>query len=609
MAGKHIEDVFLERPKANEKARALLYLDKLISEASNDNRGEDLRELKEIQRLLKDKRYGLVWEEHVELVEEEMKTKIPIFREDVEKKFCDDPNNPNYNFLLEGDNLHSLHLLEKTHKGKIDVIYIDPPYNTGTKEGAFKYNDRLVDKTDSFKHSKWLSFMESRLTIMKQLLSDTGVIFISIDDNEQSHLKILMDDILGEENFIATIVQNKLNAKNDAVNIQKNHEYILVYRSKTIYDGAKVKPNLIKKEVIEKEVFKENNRYYMINDSITTRGEGGTLNARPNLGYTVYYNTLSKDKIAVQDYSLELAKTSNEMSIYKNKSELIDAGYYPIRPPKVRGKLGAWTWSLDKFNDESDNIIITGKPPKFAVKKRTFVKSGDVVEINEKYFFKKLHISNSKSVLDFSTNDGSTALSKIMDGETIFTNPKNVEMIKYLISLFPDSKCTILDFFAGSGTTGQAVIELNAEDGGNRNFILCTNNENKIAEEVTYERMKRVSSGTDKYEAHPMNFKYFKTDFISTKDEFLEESLLSNVRTLVELEHAVDLKNSSLDIALTFQEAERLDLSSLTTVYMRSQVHEMLESHILKKYCDARVKIIDIPERYFTKELKAEGLL
>ena len=139
-------EIFNERPHENEKKRALSYISKLLEDARNDkeNRGEDIRNLEEVQRLLNSKKYGLVWERHNEIVEEEMKTKIPVFVEDESKKIHDNRDSEGFNFLLEGDNLHSLHLLGKTHSGKIDVIYIDPPYNTGNKD--FKYNDAFVDK-------------------------------------------------------------------------------------------------------------------------------------------------------------------------------------------------------------------------------------------------------------------------------------------------------------------------------------------------------------------------------------------------------------------------------------------------------------------------------
>ncbi|WP_207233201.1 hypothetical protein [Holzapfeliella floricola] len=154
---------FIERPYMNEHQRALSYIDKLLDHAKQDkeNRSEDIRELEEIQNLLAVKKYGLVWEPHIEKFEEKLKDNIPVFYEDKTKKICDVTDSNQFNFLLEGDNLNSLHLLTKTHSDKIDVIYIDPPYNTGNKD--FVYNDIYLDNSDNFKHSKWLSFMQKKI--------------------------------------------------------------------------------------------------------------------------------------------------------------------------------------------------------------------------------------------------------------------------------------------------------------------------------------------------------------------------------------------------------------------------------------------------------------
>lgn len=188
-----------------------------------------LDNLSMIENELTKKKYGLIWEEHEERVDKELETKIPVFEEIKEKEIVSDPIDK-INFLLEGDNLHSLYLLEKTHKEKIDVIYIDPPYNTGKED--FVYNDKMVDTLDGYIHSKWLSFMEKRLKIAKKLLKKDGIIFISIDENEISQLKMLCDEIFGENNRLSTHhikvrYDNKsLNEDNDW---QPVMEYILIY--------------------------------------------------------------------------------------------------------------------------------------------------------------------------------------------------------------------------------------------------------------------------------------------------------------------------------------------------------------------------------------------
>lgn len=212
----------------------------IAASPQDENTGNLLSYLSDLEKDVNGKKYGLVFEEHREEIDEVLDTHTPVLTEDRDL-FID--NGGQMNFLIEGDNLASLKLLEKTHKNKIDLIYIDPPYNTGNKD--FIYDDIFVDSEDSFKHSKWVSFMSERLNIAKKLLSNEGAIFIQIDDNEQAPLKLLCDDVFSADNFMGIIIQNKMNAKNDTVNIQKNHEYIIAYRKKTLYiNGSRVKPTL-----------------------------------------------------------------------------------------------------------------------------------------------------------------------------------------------------------------------------------------------------------------------------------------------------------------------------------------------------------------------------
>ena len=587
-----------------KRQRMLEFLSKIKEEHNDD---ETLIAIGEIENELNSKKYGLVWEKHEEQVDMMMQDNIPVFSEVKEKEITSTDDN-SYNFLLEGDNLHSLKLLEKTHTGKIDIIYIDPPYNTKNKD--FIYDDNMIGEDDGYRHSKWLSFMSERLEIARSLLSKYGVIFISIDDNEQAQLKLLCDDIFGNDNFLGTIIQNKQNAKNDTIDIQKNHEYILCYRRKANYtDNKKIKPTLVLKSEKLRPAYLESKKFYIINDSITTRGEGGTLNARPNLGYTVYYNPKTNDVIAIDDYDIELAKKSNtESDVYRHDDEMISNGYIPIIPPKVRGKLGCWTWSMSKFNNEKNNIVITGKKDKYQVKKRTFVDKESIELINEKYFYRTTTESNSRSIIDFSTNEGTNTLSAVMGKSGIFNNPKNMEMIKYLLSLSPFKNGIILDFFAGSGTTGQAALELNKEDGGNRKFILCTNNENNICEDVTYERIKRVINGYAEVEGISANLKYFKTDFISKDADDVTEELLSHIKEMVELENGITLDNKKHLIVLSDEEADRLEkdwdnYDEVKGIYVSRNVLFTTSQNALF----SNVEIHVIPNYYFEYELKEVG--
>ena len=411
------------------------------------------------------------------------------------------------NMIIHGDNLLALKSLLPQYEGRVDCIYIDPPYNTGNEKWV--YNDNVNDPRikkwlgevvgaegeDLSRHDKWLCMMYPRLKLLYKLLSDHGAIFISIDDNEQANLKLLCDEIFGSTNAIGPIIQNKMNAKNDTLNVQKNHEFILAYRKKPLLsDGGKIIPTLVKQTQIVKEVFEENGEFYYINDAITTRGEGGTLIARPNLGYTVYYNPLTKDKVAIIDYNIEKVKDAHTIEdLYTDNVELVNQGYIPIRPPKVRGKLGCWTWSIDKFNEDKRFIVITGKSNNYAVKKRTFVDKNNVYKDENKFYYRTTTLSNSRSILEFSTNDGTSIFNEIMGQYSLFDNPKNVSLLEYLFNLIPYKTAVILDSFAGSGTTAHAVLDLNKKDGGNRKFILVEMMD--YADTITAERVKRVIDG------------------------------------------------------------------------------------------------------------------
>lgn len=396
------------------------------------------------------------------------------------------------NLYIEGDNLEVLKLLQESYLGKVKMIYIDPPYNTGNdfiyaddfmrsqdeenrQMGMYDEDEnRLFKNNDSNGrfHSDWCSMMYSRLMLARNLLTDDGVIFISIDDNEQVNLSKICDEVFGAGNRIGPIIQNKQNAKNDTVNIQKNHEFILVYRKSTLQDGTNIKATLKRSVTVYRDVFEENGRFFYLNDPITTRGEGGTLNARPNLGYTIYYNPATKDFKAEMDYDVELAKKcNNEEEVYSPIQTLMCSGYVAVRPPHVRGKLGCWTWSIDKFRTEKDNIIITGKNGSFTARKRTFVDGTSVQKKDGKLVYTSTTDANSRSILDFSTNEGTNELNSLIDGN-IFNNPKNLEMLKYFIELVRDSNMIILDFFSGSATTAHAVMQLNAKDNGHRKFIM-----------------------------------------------------------------------------------------------------------------------------------------
>lgn len=490
------------------------------------------------------------------------------------------------NLFIEGDNLEALKLLQENYLGKVKMIYMDPPYNTGND---FVYNDdfaesseeyfersiqrdeegnRLVANTESNGryHSDWLSMMLPRLKLARNLLSDDGVIFISIDDNEVHNLRKLCDEIFGYENQVNPIVHNKLNSKNDTANVQRNHEYVLCYRKSIQYlTGSTVVPSLVKKETVSNEVFKEESRFYIIKDPITTRGDGGELNKRKNLGYSVYYNEVTKDFMAVHDYDINLAETSNiEEEVYTANVELLSAGYTPIRPPKVRGKLGAWTWGIENFNKNKDEIIIYNGRSGYSVRKREFVDAEKVSQDGDRYYVQYLKESNSRSIIEYSTNDGTTHLSSVLEETGIFSNPKNQEMLKYLISLLPNKDFLCVDFFAGSSTTAHAVMQLNAEDGGNRKFIMVQLPEEieekheafkagyKTIAEISKERIRRAGKQILEGECHEnwnkdVGFRVLKVDSTNMKDVYYRPDELGQ-QDLTNLVSPVKEDRSSEDL-------------------------------------------------------------
>ncbi len=582
---------FNERPHQNEKAEALTYVRYLMEQARKESNHEELPKLEKLIGLIDSKRYGLVWEEHAELVEEEMKIKIPVFIEDEIRKIHGNPDSTDYNFLLEGDNLHSLHLLKKTHAGKIDVIYIDPPYNTGNKD--FVYNDKIVDKTDGYSHSKWLSFMSKRLEIAQELLSDTGVIFISIDDNEQAQLKLLCDQIFGNKNYLNTIVVKAKTSSGASgggqdKKLKKNFEYILIYlKNETVMLEKPIKKIKISDYISKHKENKVGFYYTRILEECGERklikeDEGIKIYQHQNFRFSTVVEKMKLENLSIDEvynkyfskiFMVTNAQTSilNRINrIMTEKGKLISYDYIP-KSGKFRGqKITKYVWN--------QTLVVW-----FA---ESAIKEGHSV-------YKTLQIGNLWDDISWGRLD-------LQGGVSLKNGKKPLSLLNRLLKISVGKNSTILDFFAGSGTTGHAVAQLNKEDGGNRKYILCTNNENNICEEVTYKRLSNIQ------EELPHNLKYFKTQFIDKDDEDLEYALLNNVKTLIELEHAIDLKESDKTVAFTLSEIRNLDLTGIKTVYVRQHSHALMEKEDRLRY--EGVELVDVPEYYFAKEMSEAGL-
>lgn len=345
--------------------------------------------------------------------------------------------------LIKSDNFQALNTLLPKYQNKVDLIYIDPPYNTG--------NDGFV-YTDKFNHSSWLTMMSNRLELAKKFLKDSGSMFVSIDDNEQARLKILCDEVFGEENFMANLIWLKRNAQNDANTIQKNQEYILSYGKNIILTSIN---QIIQEEKVKVFQDEKTGGFYYEGSGLTTGGAGGTLNARPNLGYSIYYNPKTKDFFAKDDYDKELAKVSDdEKEVYTSELTFLENGYEVIRPPKKGVRLGRWTWALDKFNALRDDILIRKNGSRYFVLKKEWLNPKKVKkDENGNYYAITAKTNPPKSYIDFvGSGIGSKELMNIFENK-IFDTPKPERLLKRICDIGSNQDSLILDFFAGSGTT------------------------------------------------------------------------------------------------------------------------------------------------------------
>jgi len=438
--------------------------------------------IKVIEQLQSRKKYGLVWDEErtKEKFEKDSENAIPVLSAVKEKSIATN-NNSQTHILIEGDNYHALSVLNYTHQNSVDLIYIDPPYNTGKQD--FKYNDKWVDDEDGFKHSKWLSFMSKRLRITKQLLKEDGLFIAHIDEHESSTLNLLLDDIFGEENNLGVMVWDKKNPKGDARGVSAQHEYLFVYakNASEVFKTEKIqrpKKNALK--IIEKanELFARKNSIDIPNDL--------KIIARK---YKLPKELLEGYK---REVNLEVINSEFQEWIKKQSFSGGETAYSKIDDNGDVYRLVSMAWP-NKKKAPADYFIplihpVTGKacpipgrgwrnPPttmKLLLDKGLVVFGKDEsVQPQRKYLLKENMFENIPSILSFGSSDDS--LLRDMDVE--FENPKPVEFCKQIIEWFSPKDGIVLDFFAGSGTVAHAVLELNKNGDSNRQAILSTNNE------------------------------------------------------------------------------------------------------------------------------------
>lgn len=466
------------------------------------------------------KKYGLVWEDKPEDVHEQLRTYIPVFKEVKEKAVIYDPADepsqaqlkdnelftpdddsdpskdkpqkiPNH-ILIESDNFQALIALQYSHLQKVDFIYIDPPYNTGAKD--WKYNNHYVDENDAYRHSKWIGFLDKRLRVAKSLLKDDGIICVTIDDYELPRLWMLLEDIFGHSNHLGTVV-----IRNNPKGRMTKRKFSLVHEYAVFYGKSEL--SYIKKLPEEPEdkthnyIQDEEGNWYL---PINLRKQGVDSNAVNKNGilserfYPIYYDPI----------------TGQVSSVHK-----LDVEIWPI---DSKGVQRIWRRSKDIIDEMYENGSLWVQETSYGLQ----------------VYFKFLGGLDGKLAQSIWTEPqcsasdyGTKILDAILGEREKFQYPKAPFAVSQSILCASHMKdAVILDFFAGSGTTLQAVMELNAEDGGNRQCILVTNNENNICEEVTYERNKRVIQGYTTPKGNRVeglrknNLRYFKTELLDREE-------------------------------------------------------------------------------------------
>lgn len=503
------------------------------------------------------KKYGLVWEDKPEDIEERLREDLPVLIERNDEKvhpiISDNPEAPNH-LIIEGDNLAALTELSYTHAGKVDVIYIDPPYNRG--ENDFKYNDTFIDKDNPFKHSLWLNFMSKRLKAAKALLSDTGIIIIHIDEHEYNALSLLLDEVFSSQNNLGTIVWNKMNPKGDAKGVASMHEYIIIFaKSKDIFLsqegtllrqkpnaekilakarclfsklGKKATPEEIKKAVApfgySKELLKDFEVTYDID--LINKEFQNWLAASPFGKGEKAYKYISPSGRVFRSVSMA----------WPNKETAPEDYWIPLLHPETGEEcpLPSKGWrnpplTMERLLGSSDTYEVAGLTIKGEIVFSR--KKNGTLNIPERIYYLDENMSeNVPSIY----NDGSSDDTLLKNLKISFEYPKTVSVASYLIkNIHPEARL-IVDFFAGSGTTLHAVMSLNAEDGNRRRCILCTNNESNICEDATYKRNAQIIQGyqvaKDTYVSglSDNNLRYYRTEFLP------RERSVKNMRALVE---------------------------------------------------------------------------
>lgn len=443
-----------------------------------------IAELKTQIRKLKKNNLGLVFEDKPEAVVEQCQAQVPVLKEIVKNRLNLNEEYPN-NLMIEGDNYLALSVLNYTHKKSIDLIYIDPPYNTGAKN--WKYNNDYVDKEDEYRHSKWLSFMRHRLNLTKNLLKEDGVLVCAIDENEQAHLSVLLKQIfVAYDQYTITVIHNPGGIQGN--NFSYTHEYAIFLIPK----GQKLVGLQDRRD----------------NPDVRPLRDVSTGNHLRKDAKNCFYPVLVKDKKII-----EFGDVCDDSFHPKSANIVRRDGVVEIYPIDPSGNERKWVFARQSVEQIKDELEVVEN------KKRKIL---DIVRTKTMFNYKTVWTDKK-----YNANIFGTKLLREILPQCDFDFPKSLHTVYDCLFAVVGQRphANVLDFFAGSGTTAHAVLKMNKEDGGNRKFILCTNNENNnggnggIAEAVCYPRLKAVINGYKNKKGEtvaglPGKLFYYQTDLV-----------------------------------------------------------------------------------------------
>ena len=517
------------------------------------NKKELLQVIDKMEKDLKSKKYGIVWdsEKEPEQVVLDCENNLPILKRIKEKEIKTDESEDN--ILIEGDNYHALTCLNYTHKDKIDVIYIDPPYNTGKKD-EWKYNDKYIDQNDGYRHSKWLNMMEKRLGLAKNLLKETGVLFISIGEQEVSNLNLLCGKIFGYSNFLTLIARISKTASDKGNHFAPSCDYVVCYaKNKSCIDTSNFY------DEIDEDLYTKEDKDGIYRDDIALYQ--ASLDTRPNQRYFI--------QCPDGTFVIPPGKTMPKDNVDGAKAE-------PIKGD------GVWRWSVEDGYKDNRHLLVfketktsplldqNGNKAKYNIYTKSYLEGRKDKGTKPRNFLTDKKFLNRRG----------TDYIKTLGLDFPYSKPK--ELILHLLSIIHiDKEATILDFFAGSGTTGEAVLDFNTGDNGKRKFILCTNNEGDIAQEVCFPRIEKIIKGYKKVGKTPVlinglggNLQYFKTDLIPVEkidkiDDIRRHEITEKAGQMIAIkENTFDEIQSNI----WYQIFESRDKKRKTAIYFREDM-------------------------------------